>query len=113
MHEWEREREVAAWYDRIESVNERPPIDKPIHVAFRLLSTINEARVEFRELGGKWLPLLEKGDIERFLALFDDSALRMDAPSQLIWDQFLTFYKKEGELGLRKSVIKESCSRTF
>lgn len=97
MHEWEREREVAAWYDRIESVNERPPIDQPLHVEFRVLSTINEARVEFRERGGNWLPLLEKGDIDRFLALFEDSALRMDASSQLIWDQFLTFYQKEGD----------------
>ena len=99
MHEWEREREVAAWYDRIESVNERPPMDKPVYAAFRLLSTINEARVEYREgtQNGEWLPLREKTDIDRFVALFADAALRMDAPSQLIWDQFLGFYQVEGD----------------
>lgn len=97
MQEWEREREVAEWYDRIESVNERPPIDKPQFVEFRLLSTINEARVEFKQPEGVWAPLREKGDIDRFLILFEDSALRMDASSQLIWEQFLTFYTKEGD----------------
>ncbi|MDG0994217.1 MAG: SNF2-related protein [Akkermansiaceae bacterium] len=97
MHEWEREREVAAWYDRIESVNERPPIDKPVVVEFRLLSTINEARVEFKESNGDWSPLREKNDVERFVALFEDAALRMDAASQLLWEQFLSFYQKEGE----------------
>ena len=25
IHEWERSREVGTWYDRIQSVNERPP----------------------------------------------------------------------------------------
>ncbi len=97
MHEWEREREIAAWYDRIESVNERPPIDQPVFVKFRILSTINEARVEYREGEGEWLPLSEKNDIERLLELFEDSALRMDASSQLIWEQFMTFYNKEGD----------------
>ncbi len=101
MHEWEREREVAAWYERIESVNERPPVDKPVYAQFRLLSTINEARVEFREGQGEdiseWVALREKNDVDRFLGLFEDSALRMDASSQLIWDHFLTFYQKEGD----------------
>ncbi len=97
MQEWEREREVSEWYDRIESVNERPPIDKPQTVEFRLLSTINEARVEFKQNDEEWTPLREKNDIDRFLALFEDSALRMDASSQLIWDQFLTYYTKEGD----------------
>ena len=97
MHEWEREREVAAWYERIESVNERPPIDKPVTIEFRLLSTINEARVEFRDTGGEWLALREKNDVDRFLALFEDSALRMDSASQIIWEQFLNFYRKEGD----------------
>lgn len=97
MQEWEREREVSEWYDRIESVNERPPIDKPQSVEFRLLSTINEARLEFRQGGEEWVPLREKGDVDRFLLLFEDSALRMDAPSQLLWEHFLTFYTKEGD----------------
>ena len=30
MKDWEKEREIAEWYDRIEDVNERPPAEKPI-----------------------------------------------------------------------------------
>jgi hypothetical protein len=30
MADWEQEREVASWYDRIEQVNERPPQDEPL-----------------------------------------------------------------------------------
>jgi hypothetical protein len=51
MADWEQEREVAAWYDRIEQVNERPPQDEPLTVAFRLVATINEARMEVKETG--------------------------------------------------------------
>ncbi|MGB0774262.1 MAG: SNF2-related protein [Akkermansiaceae bacterium] len=100
MQEWEREREVSEWYERIESVNERPPIDKPVSVAFRLLSTINEARVEFQESNNEWTPLREKNDIDRFVALAADSAMRMDSSSQLIWEQFLKFYGKENDARL-------------
>ena len=107
MQEWEREREVAEWYDRIESVNERPPMDQPKHIEFRLLSTINEARVEYKE-HEEWLPLREKTDIDRFVGLFEDSALRMDSSSQLIWEQFLTFYNKNAEARIDLD-SEESC----
>jgi hypothetical protein len=46
MHDWEREREIAAWYDRIERVIERPPQDAPVEISFRVVATINEARLE-------------------------------------------------------------------
>ena len=115
MQEWEREREVSEWYDRIESVNERPPIDQPQFVKFRLLSTINEARVEYQQPDTEWLPLREKGDIDRFLVLFEDSALRMDAASQVIWEQFLSFYTKEGDarLDLDDEVACQFMNRIF
>ncbi|MGJ8695048.1 MAG: SNF2-related protein [Verrucomicrobiaceae bacterium] len=97
MRDWEMEREVAAWYDRIESVNERPPQEIPHKIEFRLVSTINEARVEAREELQEWVSLREKGEIERILKLFDASALRMDAASQILWEHFLRYTEKTGE----------------
>ena len=96
MQDWEKEREVAEWYDRIELVNERPPQEKPLKVEFRIVSTINEGRVEVKEEDGEWLQLREKNDIERLVGLFEMAALRMDAPAQVIWEHFLAFYSKEG-----------------
>lgn len=97
MQDWEKEREAAAWYERIEDVNDRPPSEKPLEVRLRLLSTINEARMEFCEKDAEWRPLRERADIERLIALFEDAALRMDAPSQMLWYDFLALYKEEKE----------------
>ena len=109
MHDWEQEREVAAWYDRIESVNDRPPQEIPHKIEFRLLSTINEARVEAREEGEEeWTSLREKGEIERILKLFDAAALRMDAASRILWEHFLRFSEKSGETYLDLEQ-EESC----
>ncbi len=98
MQDWEKEREVAEWYDRIELVNDRPPQEKPLTINFRIVSTINEAKVEVKEGDGdgEWIVLREKNDIDRLAGLFEMVALRMDAPSQLIWEHFLAFYNKEG-----------------
>lgn len=96
MQDWEKEREVAEWYDRIESVNDRPPQEAPLKIEFRVVSTINEARVEAKESDGEWLPLREKNDIERLKELFGNAALRMDAQSQVIWEHFLAYYSEEG-----------------
>ncbi|MFC5049421.1 DEAD/DEAH box helicase [Rubritalea spongiae] len=95
MKDWEKEREIAEWYDRIEDVNERPPAEKPIKCEFRIVSTMNEARVEVREDDGEWLALREKNDIERLMTLFASAALRMDSQSQVIWEHYLAFYKDE------------------
>jgi len=97
MHDWEQEREVAAWYDRIESVNERPPQEIPHKIEFRLVSTINEARVEAREELQDWVSLREKGEIDRIVKLFDASALRMDAASQILFEHFLRYAEQTGE----------------
>jgi len=97
MKDWEQEREISAWYDRIERVNERPPQVGPVHVEFRLVATINEARLEAREGGAEWSTLREKPEIDRLLDLFNESALRMDAASQILWEHFLGFFKEGGE----------------
>ena len=97
MSDWEQEREIAAWYERIEQVIERPPQLGPSEAAFRVVSTINEARVEVREAGGVWTALREKGDIERLVDMFQDSALRLNAGSQIVWEHFLRHYGATGE----------------
>ncbi len=97
MSEWEQEREVAAWYERIERVNERPPQESPFEAEVRLVATINEARIELRESGGEWLQLREKADIERYVALFMEAAMRLDPQSQILWEHFLSYYRSEGD----------------
>ena len=101
MADWEQEREVAAWYDRIEQVNERPPQDEPITVFFRLVATINEARLEVKEAKAPaWLQLREKNDIENYVNLHHEGALLMDAQSQTLWEHYLAFYRKYGDTTL-------------
>lgn len=97
MRDWEEEREVAGWYERIESVNERPPQSVPEDVSFRLVATMNEARLEVLEGDNQeWLALREKNDIERLEKAFDASALRMDAGSRILWEHFLAYNEAEG-----------------
>jgi SNF2 family DNA or RNA helicase len=99
MADWEQEREVASWYDRIEQVNERPPQDPPIEVAFRLVATINEARIEVKEgVNGLWTQIREKNEIERLVQMHHQAALRMDASSQVLWEHFLSYFRDQNEI---------------
>jgi SNF2 family DNA or RNA helicase len=99
MADWEQEREVASWYDRIEQVNERPPQDPPVEVAFRLVATINEARIEVKEgANGLWTQIREKNDIERLVTMHHQAALRMDASSQVLWEHFLAYYRDQNDI---------------
>jgi len=101
MADWEQEREVASWYDRIEQVNERPPQDAPVSVQFRLVATINEARLEVREQKANvWVQLREKNEIEHYVNLHHEAALLMDSPSQTLWEHFLAFVRKYGDTTL-------------
>ncbi|MFP6882438.1 MAG: SNF2-related protein, partial [Roseibacillus sp.] len=100
MSDWEQEREIAAWYDRIERVIERPPQLGPSKAEFRLVATINEARIEARENEDEWYVLREKQEIERLLGHYHESALRIDAASQILWEHFLSYYAEHGEAGL-------------
>lgn len=97
MSDWEQEREIAGWYDRIERVNERPPQMGPVSAQVRIVSTINEARLEVKEDEGEWYALREKQEIDRLLEVYSDSALRMDAASQIIWEHFLSYFGEHGE----------------
>jgi len=110
MADWEQEREVAAWYDRIEQVNERPPQDEPITIEFRLVATINEARLEAKESKhGTWTQLREKNDIESYVSLYHEGALLMDTQSQTLWEHFLSYYRQQGDTTL--DFDQEECCR--
>ncbi|MEI8313494.1 MAG: ATP-dependent helicase, partial [Verrucomicrobiota bacterium] len=101
MADWEQEREVASWYERIEKVNERPPQEAPLTVKFRLVATINEARLEVKEdKANLWVQLREKNDIEHYVDLHHEAALLMDASSQTLWEHFLAFMRKYGDTTL-------------
>jgi hypothetical protein len=101
MADWEQEREVASWYERIEQVNERPPQDAPLNVAFRLVATINEARIEVKEeKANVWVQLREKNEIENYVNLHHEAALLMDASSQTLWEHYLAFFRKYGDTTL-------------
>jgi len=112
MHDWEREREIAAWYDRIEQVIDRPPQDPPVEVSFRMVVTINEARLEVREGGeestSEWVPMREKTDFERISALQREAALRMDSNSQVLWQQVLAYLRDQGDATLDLD-LEEAC----
>jgi len=108
MHDWEREREIAAWYERIERVIERPPQDAPVEISFRVVATINEARLESREGEGEWTAIREKAEFERITVLQREAALRMDANSQVLWQQFLAYHREEGETTLDLD-LEEAC----
>ncbi len=54
-------------------------------------------KVEYNEGKSSWLILREKNDIERLLPLFAEAALRMDAPSQVLWEHFLAYYREHGD----------------
>lgn len=108
MQDWEKEREISEWYDRLETVNDSPPSEQPINAAFRLVSTINEVRLECKEGGEDFYVIREKSEIDRLVDLFDKSALRMDAPSQIIWEHYLSHIGKDNSLILDLDT-EESC----
>lgn len=93
---WEREKEVGTWYDRIQSVNERPP-QPPRHPLFmRLVSTINEARFEYRfDDKNEWLPIRERSVLDSLLTEFQKGALKMDPQTDILLNVLREFADKE------------------
>ena len=113
MSEWEQEREIASWYERIESVNERPPQELPVEVELRIIATMNEARLQAREKvgteDGAWYSVAEKPEIERLRSLYRDSALRMNASSQILWEEFISYLDRTNDAKLDLD-DEEACS---
>lgn len=101
IREWEQDREVGTWYDRIQSVNERPPQPPRTDMHLRLVSTINEGHFEYRgNLRQEWTPIREKSELDHILNQFHKSALRMDAQSELLLMVLDEYVEQEGVLTL-------------
>lgn len=85
IREWEREKEVGTWGDRIQSVNERPPQPPVRALHMRLVSTINEAHFDWRGSEKEaWTPLREKAELDALLDEYRRSALKMDPQSEIL-----------------------------
>lgn len=92
IHEWEREKEVGTWQDRIRSVNERPPQPPRFPIHFRLVSTINEAHYEYRyNLKDAWKPLTEQAELDQIMVDYRAGCLKMDPQSNLLLNSLYKF----------------------
>jgi len=110
MAEWEQEREIASWYDRIDQVNERPPTKTVVDMEFRLISTINEARIEYKEKeNDEWNVIREKQDIDKLVDLYSTSSIRTSVEMQMLWEHFLSYYNEYDQITLDLDT-EEACS---
>lgn len=101
IHAWERDREVGIWYDRIQSINERPPQPPREDFYMRLVSTINEGHFEYRyNLKQEWIPLREKSDMDHIVDAYQRAALKMDVQSELLLKMLIEYVEQEGSLVL-------------
>ena len=98
---WEREKEVGKWYERIQSVNERPPQPPRKNLHMRLVSTINEARFEFRHTDDEdWQPIREQAQLEELMHHFLKGALKMDPQSDILLNVLSDFCERENSVVL-------------
>ena len=101
MRAWEREKEISTWYDRIQSVNERPPQPAPRNFYMRLISTINEARFEFRYTDAEdWQTIREKVQLDEIMEQFLRGALNMDPQTDILLNVLSDFAEREGSVTL-------------
>lgn len=101
IREWEKEKEIGTWYDRIQSVNERPPQPPRRNLYMRLISTINEARFEFRYTDkDDWQAIREKSQLDELMEQFLKGALKMDPQSDILLNVLSDFCEREGTVVL-------------
>ncbi len=96
IREWEREKEVGTWHDRIQSINEQPPQPPRSPVYIRLISTINEAHFEFRrELDADWVVIRERPQLDEIMVEFRQGALKLDPQSDILLNVLFEYAEKE------------------
>ena len=97
ISEWEREKEIGTWYERIQSVNERPPQPPRHPMHMRLVSTINEARFEFRYTDkDDWTPIRERSQLDDLLGEFLRGALKTDPQTDILLNVLRDYADREG-----------------
>lgn len=110
IREWEQDKEVGTWYERIQSVNERPPQPPRSNFFMRLVSTINEGHFEYRtSQGHEWLPLREKSDLEPIIEQYGNAALKMDVQSEMLLTSLLFYVEEEDALVLNLD-LESACA---
>ena len=101
IREWEREKEIGTWYDRIQSVNERPPQPPRKLLCMRLISTINEARFEYRHSDEEdWQAIREKAQLDVLMEMFLKGALKMDPQSDILLNVLSDYSERDGSVVL-------------
>lgn len=96
ISEWENEKEISTWYDRIQNVNERPP-QPPRHPMYmRLVSTINEARFEYRYADTEeWIAIRERSALDDVLEKFLNGMLKTDPQTDILVNVLRDYAERE------------------
>ncbi len=108
--EWEKEKEIGTWYERIQSVNERPPQPprRPLHM--RLVSTINEAHFEYRyDVKEDWVPLRERDELEEIMEEYWKGALKLDPQSDILLNVLYEYVQKDSQIILDLDLESACC----
>ncbi|MGK0184337.1 MAG: hypothetical protein ACI9R3_000103, partial [Verrucomicrobiales bacterium] len=107
MKVWEREQEIARWFDRFDGLRAAPPAPKPWIVEFRLVVTVGAAKLQLRRpdndseatAESEWQPLNDN-DFADLLERFEEGMLRMDATSELLWAHAVDYWRVHENLNL-------------
>ena len=112
MREWEHEKEIGTWYERIRSINESPPQPPRRNLHLRLISTINEAHFEYRNGDAEeWIPIREKSQLDTLVEQFISGAYKMDPQSDILLNVLSGFCEREGAVTL--DLDKEEACRVM
>ena len=101
MREWEHEKEINTWYERIRNINERPPQPPRVTLHMRLISTINEAHFEYRHLDADaWQTIREKAQLDELMSGFIRGSYKMDPQSDILLNVLNDYSEREGAVML-------------
>ena len=107
MKVWEREQEIAQWFQRFDGLRAAPPAPSPWTIEFRLVVTISAAKLQLRRPDSdgnasgdtEWQPLNDN-DFADLLERFEEGMLRMDANSELLWAYAVDYWRLHENLNL-------------
>lgn len=112
MREWEHEKEISKWYDRIRGINERPPQPPRLALHLRLISTINEAHFEYRHAEhDEWIPIRDRAALDELAEQFKRGIYKMDPQSDILLNVLIDYCEREGSAVL--DLDKEEACRTM
>lgn len=101
INEWERDKEVETWYERIKNVNERPPQPPRRTMHMRLVSTINEAHFDYRyRESDDWISITERQQLDELVDEFLRGALKMDPQTDILLNVLKEYAERENAVKL-------------